>query len=293
MSARSSDSATIRPPAVAGGFYPSDGADAVHLIERCFKDRRGPGAVPPPRRSGERRTRAIIVPHAGWVYSGAIAAHAYLRVAAERPPPTVLLLGVNHHGRGAPAALSDQTWETPLGRVPVDSDLLRALARGPVEVDNSAHELEHSLEVEVPWLQYVLPKPQIVALSVSMGPLSYLEEVADVVRHAIRGRDLLLLASTDFSHYVPAETARRLDRLALGAIESREAERLYDVVAEHRISMCGIAPTTVLLAALRSEPLASTLLRWGHSGEVESMTEVVGYAALTLDSAAPLGASRA
>jgi len=223
------------------------------------------------------------VPHAGYEYSGAIAAHVYARIAALRPPQTVLILGVDHHGRSRGASLSDRAWSTPLGPVEVDHELVRALSRGPIEVDEAAHAQEHSIEVQLPFLEYVLPKPRFVALEVGFGPFEFLEEVAGVVREAVRDRDVLLLASTDFSHYVPARTAERLDRLAINAILARDARALYETVARNDISMCGIAPTTVLLAATHGRPLSARLLRWGHSGEVTPMREVVGYASITLE----------
>lgn len=277
-----------RPPAVAGQFYPADGAELTRLIESCFTSERGPGELPVRRRSAERRIRAIVVPHAGYVYSGAIAARAYAQVAAERPPRSVLLLGVDHHGAGAPAAVSDAAWVTPLGPVPPDHELVRALARGPVEEDEVAHAPEHSLEVQLPFLQYVLPFPRIAAVTVRYGPFAFLHEVAETVRAAVAGRDVLLVASTDLSHYVPVEEADRLDHLAIAEIRKRDARGLYETVARHEISMCGIAPTTVLLDALRDEPLTAELLRWGHSGEAEPMRRVVGYASLTLRAAGPL-----
>jgi MEMO1 family protein len=269
-------------------MYPSDPVEMTELLERCFTGPRGPGHLPTRKRSSERHLRAVIVPHAAWVYSGAIAAHAYAALAADRAPETVLLLGVNHQARGAPAALGSLDWQTPIGPVATDPDLLRALRRSPVEVDDRAHATEHSLEVQMPFLEYVLPKPRVVALSVSWGSLAFLTEVAAVVRRALRGRDVLLLASTDLSHYLPAEEAQRLDRLALDAIASRRPDTLYDTIRSHDISMCGIAPTTVLLAALEGEPLEVQELRYGHSGEVEPMADVVGYASLLLASAAPL-----
>ncbi|MCI4335113.1 MAG: AmmeMemoRadiSam system protein B [Thermoplasmata archaeon] len=278
----------VRPPAVAGQFYPSDPVELTQLLERCFVERRGPGERPPPRRSAERHIRAVIVPHAGWVYSGAIAAHAYAALAADRPATSVLLLGVNHRGRGAPAALSSRDWASPIGAIPTDRDLLTALTRSPLEVDDAAHATEHSLEVQMPWLDYVLPHPRMVALSVSYGSLAFLTDVGAAVRKGIRGRDVLLLASTDFSHYVPAEEAQRKDRLALAAIRTRRPEELYETVRAHEISMCGVAPTTVLLGALEAESLEVRELRWGHSGEVEPMPDVVGYASLLLESTTPL-----
>jgi AmmeMemoRadiSam system protein B len=279
-----------RAPVVAGAFYPRD-ATALHAeLQRCFRDPRGPGRLPDPQRRPERRIRALVAPHAGYAYSGPIAALAFGAIAEERPPTSVLVLGVNHHGLGAPAALSSVEWETPLGPVPSDPDLARALAHGPIERDERAHAQEHSIEVELPFLQYVLPHPRVVELSVSFGTLGFLAEVGAVVGRAVAGRDVLLVASTDFSHYLPAEEARRLDRLAIEAILDRSAEALYRTVVENDISMCGIAPTTVLLAALEAEPLGARLLRWGHSGEAERMDRVVGYAALTLESESALEA---
>ena len=278
-----------RAPAVAGLFYEADGRELARQIESAFTDPRGPGSLPPRHRSAERSLVAAVVPHAGYPYSGAIAAHVYSRVAAERPPRAVLVLGVDHHGAGRGAALSARPWSTPLGPTEVDADLVRALTRPPVAVDERAHAEEHSIEVQLPFLEYVLPHPKVVALQVDFGPFRFLEEVGRVVRNATEGQDVLLLASTDFSHYVPVEQARRLDRLALDAIVARDPARLYEVVRRERISMCGIAPTTVLLSALSGRRLSSSVLRWGHSGEVEPMAEVVGYAAVVLEEA--LGAS--
>jgi MEMO1 family protein len=281
-------SAPVRLPAVAGAFYPEDGAALTREIERCFMDPRGPGELPARHRDPERYIRAAIVPHAGYVYSGPIAALAYHAIARERPPESVLFLGVNHHGRGPAAALSESIWNTPLGPVPPEPTLLSALDRPPLVRDESAHAREHSIEVQLPFLLYVLPHPRCVAISVSFASLDSLELVAGAIRQAIRGRDVLLMASTDFSHYVPEFQARQLDELALKAIETRSARSLYDTVVKHDISMCGIAPTTVALAVLEGEDLKVKRLRWGHSGEVETMARVVGYASLLFESETPL-----
>jgi MEMO1 family protein len=274
-----------RPPAVAGQFYPADAADLARAIESCFTDGRGPGGLPVRHRSPDRRLVAAVVPHAGYPYSGAIAAHVYARIAAERPPRTVLILGVDHHGLSRGASLSARPWLTPIGTTAVDPDLVHALTSPPVAVDEAAHAREHSIEVQLPFLEYVVPKPRFVALEVGFGPYEFLERVAEVVRRALAGNDVLLLASTDFSHYVTPATAERLDRLAIDAILDADARRLYATVTERDISMCGIAPTTVLLAALAGEALVPRLLRWGHSGEVEPSSRVVGYAAISFERA--------
>ncbi|HYA10784.1 MAG TPA: AmmeMemoRadiSam system protein B [Thermoplasmata archaeon] len=275
--------ADVRPPAVAGQFYAADGRQLAHQLEACFTDARGPGALPTRRRSTGRRVVAAVVPHAGYPYSGAIAAHVYARIAADRPPGSVVILGVDHQGAGRGAVVSMRPWLTPLGPTPVDLDLARALTAGPVHVDEAAQAQEHSIEVQLPFLEYVLPRPSFVPVQVRFGSLRFLEEVAGVVREATAGKDVLLLASTDFSHYVPVEEARTLDHLAIEAILASDPRRLYEVVERKRISMCGIAPTTVLLSAVASRGLVPRLLRWGHSGEVEPMSEVVGYAAIVLE----------
>ncbi|HXQ94524.1 MAG TPA: AmmeMemoRadiSam system protein B [Thermoplasmata archaeon] len=274
-----------RRPAVAGAFYPSDGAALAKAVEAAFLDPRGPGELPTRHRGTKRTVRAIVVPHAGYIYSGPIAARAYARVAADAAARTILVLGVDHHGLGPGAALSDRPWLTPLGLVPGDHEFVTALARGPVVVDEAAHRREHSIEVQLPFLQYTEPAPRVVPLQVGFGSFGELAEVAAVVREAVEGKDVLLVASTDFSHYIPAESARRLDALAIAEIERRDAEGLYRTVRGHSISMCGIAPVTVLLAALAGERLTARTLAWGHSGEAEPMGDVVGYAAIVLERA--------
>ncbi len=273
----------VRLPAVAGQFYAADGRELARQVEACFIDWRGPGELPVRHRAPERRLAAAVVPHAGLPYSGAIAAHVYERIARGKAPPTVVLLGVDHYGASRRPALSAVPWGTPLGPVPIDTELVRILSEGPFAVDEGAHAREHSIEVQLPFLQYVLPKPRIVPVEVPFGPLPGLEAVGRALAQAVADRDVLLLASTDFSHYVPAEEARRLDRRAIDAILARDPDRLYRTVVGERISMCGIAPTTALLAALRGRAVAATLLRWGHSGEVAPMEEVVGYAAIALE----------
>jgi AmmeMemoRadiSam system protein B len=273
-----------RPPAVAGQFYAATGAALAHQVESCFLSDRGPGALPTRHRAPDRRIRAAIVPHAGYEFSGPIAALAYSAIAGERPPESVLILGVDHHGAGSGPSLSALPWMTPLGPTPIDAPLRTALTRPPLEVVESAHALEHSIEVQLPLLEYVLPHPRFVPLQIPFDSLAELARVGRVVAEAIRGRDTLILASTDFSHYLPARVAERLDRVAIDAILTRDARLLYETVAAHDISMCGIAPTTVLLQALAEESLRPRLLRWGHSGEATPMRDVVGYASLLFES---------
>ncbi len=276
----------VRSPAVAGAFYPRDPVALRHALESSFAAPRGPGQDPanasPTRK--ERRILAGIVPHAGYIYSGPIAAHFFARLAAEPRPAAVVLLGVNHQGAEGLLSLSDEDWRTPLGVVPTDRELMRSLAKPPIAIDGLAHHREHSLEVELPFLQYLWPDPPpIVALQVTFTELSLLKEAGEVVARALHGRDVLLIASTDFSHYLPVSEARRLDDLAIEAVLSGSPDRLYRTVMDQDISMCGIAPTTVLLSALQGTGLRPQLLAKGSSADAEPMDTVVGYASFVVE----------
>lgn len=279
-------------PAVAGGFYPRDPSSLRAQIEACFEAPRGPGrspvispeAITTPEVAAPRRLVAGIAPHAGYVYSGPIAAHLFDRLAHDRPASTVVLLGVNHHGRGSLFAVSDQVWRTPLGDVPTDLDLAQALARGPCDLDPEAHRQEHSIEVELPFLQTIYPKDRlrIVAIQVTFAHFDLLQQLGRHLRKVLEGKDALLLASTDFSHYLPPALVRKKDDRALEPILCLDAKGLYERVVGEDISMCGIAPTTALLCALEGSGARVELLAKGHSGDAEPMDEVVGYASLAI-----------
>lgn len=240
--------------------------------------------MPSPNARGPRTLLGGIAPHAGYVYSGPVAAHLFARLASERAPSTVLVLGVNHHARGSPFSVSDEVWSTPLGEVEPDLELVEALVRGPVRRDNAAQSREHSIEVELPFLQTIYPEGsfRFVALQVSFSPFFELEELGRHVRKVVQGKDVLLLASTDLSHYLPREEARRKDDRALEPVVHRRPQELYDRVVEEDISMCGIAPTTTLLCALEGSPGRVELLARGDSADAEPMNEVVGYASLAI-----------
>jgi AmmeMemoRadiSam system protein B len=259
----------IREPAVAGRFYPGDATSLAAELDRCL----GPAPA-------ERRTAiGVVVPHAGYVYSGAVAGAVYARVAV---PARAILLGPNHTGQGAGRALApDEGWRTPLGIVPVDATVAARLATATgVERDARAHRLEHALEVQVPFLQRVRPDVAIAPLVLAHLPWRACEALGRDVAEAAREAGALLVASSDMSHHVPASRARALDARALERILALDPEGLYEVVQRDEISMCGIVPATVMLVAARA--LGAThaeLVRYSHSGEVTGDDdEVVGYA---------------
>jgi AmmeMemoRadiSam system protein B len=265
-----------RKPSVAGTFYPGR-ADELRKMIQGFIDAKA------------ARTKAIgvVSPHAGYIYSGPVAGAVFSSV--EVPDAAVILGPAHREIRPVVAIERAGAWQTPLGEAAIASELADLiLERSPlVENDPSAHRLEHSLEVQVPFLQYARPTVSFVPLCFSYDA-SYeeLEEVGRAVAEAVRafGRDVLLVASTDMSHYVPQAMAEKLDRLAIDRILKLDAPGLVQTVAAQNITMCGVRPTAAALVAARA--LGATraeLVRYATSGErTGDYAEVVGYAGLRL-----------
>jgi AmmeMemoRadiSam system protein B len=265
----------VRQPAVAGKFYTSDEKQLRKQIEMYL----GKGET-------KRKAHGIIAPHAGYVYSGAIAGAVFGEVEI---PETVLIIGPNHHGRGARAALYPAgEWLTPLGRVSINSCLAELMLGNSflLEEDSIAHQFEHSLEVQVPFLQVARPDVTIVPLCLGFGDFASCRELGDSLAKSIEeyGREVLIVASSDMSHYEPADIARQKDDLALREVLSLNPEGLYSVVRGKGISMCGIIPATVMLvAALARGATRSELICYATSGEVSGdFGQVVGYAAVAV-----------
>jgi AmmeMemoRadiSam system protein B len=260
-----------REPAVAGRFYAIEPRKLVRELDGYL------GA-------GEARVAAkgIVAPHAGYVYSGAIAGSVYARVDV---PQRVIVLGPNHTGLGRPVALwpPGGAWHTPLGSVPVSAALTSALAASPgIEQDRAAHLHEHSLEVQLPFLQRARPDVEIAALCLGPLDVAECEAVGRAVAAAAGAAGALVVASSDMSHYIPEDAARAKDRLAIDRILALDPEGLHRTVRRERISMCGVVPATVMLFAARE--LGATraeLVRYGSSADVSGDRDhVVGYAAL-------------
>jgi MEMO1 family protein len=262
-----------RETAVAGRFYSDDPKALAEELDGLL-------AADGPRVAA----KGVVVPHAGYVYSGAIAGAVYARVVV---PPRIVALGPNHTGLGRPAALwpADGSWRTPLGNVPVATEPTAALAAAPgIAIDRAAHLQEHSLEVQLPFLQRIRRDAEIVALCLGPLDLDACEEVGRAVAAVARDAGALLVASTDMSHYIPADAAREKDHLAIEHILALDPEGLFRTVRRERISMCGVIPTTVMLFAARElGATGAELVRYGNSGDVSGdMRHVVGYAGLVV-----------
>ena len=264
-----------RPPAVAGQFYP---ADPKRLTETIT-------ALTP---AGARPTsaRAVIVPHAGYVYSGGLAAAVFARVHV---PKIAVIIGPNHTGMGEPlAVMTTGAWELPGGAVPIHEPLATALvaAGPPFSADGSAHAREHSLEVQVPFLCHHNPDCAIVPICAAMLEFADCLAAGKALAKAVRETDgdVLLVASTDMTHYESRAAASVKDAMALAAIEALDPKRLYDTVQANNITMCGVIPTVItMIAALDLGADTARQVGYTDSGAVSGDTRrVVAYAGYVL-----------
>jgi len=270
----------MRYPAVAGQFYERDAGALRKQIDGCYRHAIGPGRKPAVARDGVRTLKALVVPHAGYVYSGPVAAHAYAALAEDGLPETFVVLGPNHTGLGAAVALGTHDWETPLGVATYDTDLGASLLKEPLTDDIIAHRHEHSIEVQLPFLQDLSREVRFVPICMGLQELPMAVDVGEVLRGALRGRDAVVLASTDFSHYIPKAEAARRDRMAIDKILASDVKGFYRTIKEQDVSMCGFGPVMAMMTAIG--PAKPELLKYASSGDVAPMDDVVGYGAIAM-----------
>ncbi|AOW80270.1 putative dioxygenase [Halodesulfurarchaeum formicicum] len=271
----------VRSPAVAGQFYAGTAAGLREQIESAFKHSVGPGTVPDVT-DREASLAGLVSPHAGYPYSGPIAAHGFSRLAASGRPDVVVLIGPNHSAAGAPLAISGASaWETPLGTVPVNDSLRDKLADFPdLTIDEATHAGEHSLEVQVPFLQYLYDDSvPILPIVMSRQNEGTIEQLRTAVTNGLGTEtNAVLLASTDLTHYEPAVVARDRDEPVLDAIRSLDSDSIVQA-ARSGHTMCGWGPTaSVLQASADLGAETGTVLQYATSGDTAGDTDsVVGY----------------
>lgn len=265
----------IRRPAVAGQFYHGS---KERLIEQVGK------YIDP--LSAKETVTGIVVPHAGFIYSGPVAGAVYSTI---KFPDTFVLLGPNHTGLGPGISLMDDCeWEIPLCTFEVDKKLAARIAVNSPQVvrDSQAHMFEHSLEVQLPFISYFSTTVKIVPISLLSASLFDCLELAKGIAKAIKAVDypVVIAASSDMSHYLPDKTARQKDKMAIDRVLDVDAEGLYETVMKERISMCGVLPATVMLAAAKILGANSArLIKYATSGEVSGdYDSVVGYAGIVV-----------
>lgn len=268
----------MRYPAVAGQFYEGTETTLRKQVEECFLHELGPGQIPEINPNGERRIRGIVSPHAGFMFSGPVAAHGFAELAKDGFPEVFVILGPNHQGVGSGIAITTHDFETPMGIMEIDQELASKLQQGPIDNTILAHRHEHSIEVQLPFIQYLASDKKFVPISMLMQDYKTAAEVGKIIRQAIGDRDAVIIASTDFSHYISPEKAKAQDNLAIDQILDLNPKGLYETVRKNRITMCGFGPVMAMLEAVQGTE--AELLKYATSGDVRPMSEVVGYASI-------------
>lgn len=272
------ESSRVRNPVVSGTFYPSSATEIKKMIRGFMLQ----------DSSDNADAIGCLVPHAGYAYSGRVAA---LTISQIKIPEKVVLLGPNHTGLGSPyGIMTEGSWKTPLGEVKIDSDLAGHILRNSrhIKEDYLAHADEHSLEVELPIMQYFKSNFEIVPIAFLSDELEVLIEeginIARVIKKYARNK-VLLVASSDMTHYEPEVQARKKDKQAIEAILSLDEKKLMEQITALNITMCGYAPAVVMLSCAKELGASKgRLTAYQTSAEVtKDKTSVVGYAGIILN----------
>jgi hypothetical protein len=267
----------IRQPAVAGRFYPDEPSILNRELDTFLET---------PQQSEKIQALACLVPHAGYKYSGHVAGAVFSRIEI---PARIILVGPRHHPRGAAfAILSEGGWQTPLGLAPIDRPLAEQLARACplLREDSVAHSAEHSLEVQLPFLQRLVPSSTFVPIVIGSVQYEELQALGNAFATVIRAEPepILIIASSDMNHYESDAVTRVKDRKALDRILALDSRGLYDTVRNEQISMCGYGAAVAMLTAVRQlGAMHAELVRYATSGEINGdFQEVVGYAGIVI-----------
>jgi len=278
---------TRRAPAVAGMFYPDNPRDLKGVVDQSFRDKRfGPGKDPPsvPR----RKIYGIVSPHAGYVYSGAVAANGFYE-ASSVDFQNVIMVGPNHYGIGSwVAVMKEGEWETPLGDVEINSDLVDEIAgrSSILDFDEDAHSRDHCLEVQLPFLQYIKEDFRIVPIVLVSQKSDTAYDLGNAISKTMIERGIvdstLLIASSDLTHYEPNSEAHRKDGELIKTILALDLNKFYAVLERLDVSACGYgAIATMMVAAKNLGATKGELLKYATSGDVTGDTSaVVGYSSI-------------
>jgi len=264
-----------RKPVVAGQFYPASPSQLKAMIEQLVDEK-----------GAKEDVIGLVSPHAGYIYSGPVAGAVISRIKFK---DTFIIMGPNHTGRGKPLSIMTQgTWETPLGEVEIDSELGKQIlaASSHLQEDSVAHQYEHSLEVQLPFLQYFKPDIKIVPIVLSYSSGATYKEIGKGIAKAVKGlnKEVVIIASTDMTHYEPHPSAQRKDTQAIEAILDLNEDELLKRVDELNISMCGYAPTVSLISAAKElGATGAELVKYQTSGDTSGdYSSVVGYAGIII-----------
>lgn len=273
----------LREPAVSGIFYPKNPNELREDIESLFRDTNfGPGNLPPS--SNNERIYGMVSPHAGYMYSGAVAAQGYYYLSSSKFE-SALILGPNHYGLGSEVALMDKgTWETPLGKVEIDSEVAQNIRQNCdiISIDESAHSRDHCIEVQLPFLQYIKGEFKIVPIILINQGKNTCKKLGSDIYESIRDRNLIPIASSDLTHYEANNLAYEKDKLLISAILSLDIEKFYSVLISFNVTACGYgAIATVMEISKRMGATKGKLLKYATSGDIAGDNKsVVGYSSI-------------
>ena len=276
----------LRKPAVAGAFYPDNPEKLKETIHDCFTDDAGVGFVPELKHfSGNDYPISVMVPHAGYQYSGAIASHSYCQIVQNGFPEVFIILSPNHTGFGSEISVFNKgQWSTPLGTVDVDCEFADRIIEFSdiAESEFSAHISEHSIEVQLPFLQYFFSDFKIVPITMGSQNFSASSDLANAIFEAGNklNKSYCVIASTDLSHFNNQEKANKVDGFVLEDIGEMNEFKLFEEVVQYNITMCGYGPvmTTISLSKRRNMN-SCNILAYATSGDVTGdFSSVVGYA---------------
>ncbi|MCS7097118.1 MAG: AmmeMemoRadiSam system protein B [Candidatus Methanomethylicia archaeon] len=275
----------IRNPAVAGLFYEGSKDYLVKQIEWCFKHEIGPREIPKVNPHFTEKLVCVIVPHAGYIYSGPIAAWSYKVIAENGKPDSFIIIGPNHTGMGSPIAVMKRgVWRTPLGNAIIDENLSDELLKS-IEIlddDSFAHLNEHSIEVQLPFLQYLFGEIKFVPICLMIQNQEVTRALGDAMSKIIGSKRVVVIASTDFSHYESYDRALRNDFLIIDRIINLDIDGFFKTFYSKRISMCGPGPVGTLIVIAKKLGVKSvSMLKYATSGDVYgNKSSVVGYSSI-------------
>jgi len=278
---------TIRRPTVAGQFYEGDAEALRAQIKNCFLHDLGPKKLPNINlHIHPRNIVGMICPHAGYMYSGPVAASAFYELALDGKPDTVVLMGPNHTGYGSALSLMNEgVWRTPLGDVEIDAEMANDIIHETnlIDVDELAHRHEHSIEVQLPFLQFLYGNTfKIVPICFLMQDYDSAVEVGRALVEVLEPTNTVVIASSDMTHYEQAKTAAAKDQSALKAVTDMDAKRFYETVEAQNVTACGYALITALITYANGVCAKAELLNYHNSGDVTGdYSSVVGYAAVS------------
>ncbi|MGD6852012.1 MAG: AmmeMemoRadiSam system protein B [Candidatus Bathyarchaeia archaeon] len=277
----------LRRAVVASQFYEGTAEALRAQLNSCFLHKLGPQKLPQVNTSTHPRSIVgLICPHAGYMYSGPVAALSYYELAQDGKPDTVVLLGPNHTGYGsALSVMREGAWQTPLGNVEIDTKLVDEILHETkiLDIDDTAHRYEHSLEVQLPFLQYLYGNSfKIVPICYLMQDYDSAVEIGRALTEALDATNTVVIASSDMTHYEPAEEAAAKDQAALKEVTALNAKGFYSTVEAQNITACGYAPITSLITYAVGVCAKAQLLGYHNSGDITGdHSSVVGYAAVS------------